>query len=100
MDLIGALDRNGGDLIFDLDDRSDVLLSGTLPEGNLQFLGFIDLDMPFSRVTFFSNDFVDDFTIDRVRYEDPNATVPEPASLALLAAGLIGTAARFRRKRG
>ena len=55
MDVIGALDRNGGDLIFDLDDRPDVLLSGTLPEGNRQFLGFIDLVVPFTRGTFFSS---------------------------------------------
>jgi hypothetical protein len=100
MDVIGALDRNGGDLIVDLDDRPDVLLSGTLPEGNRQFVGFIDLVVPFTRVTFFSSDFVDDFAIDRVRYEDTSATpVPEPASLTLLAGGLLGAAARVRRSR-
>jgi PEP-CTERM motif len=97
LDVLGALDRNGGQFSVDLDGREELLLSGTLPPDNLQFLGFIDLVTPFTRVTLYSSDFVDDFVIDRVRYEDVNATpVPEPASLMLLAAGLLGTAARLR----
>jgi hypothetical protein len=99
MDVIGALDRNGGDLLFSVDDDEDVLFSGTLPEGNQRFVGFIDLVAPFTKLTFFSSDFVDDFAIDRVRYEDTNATpVPEPASLMLLAAGLLGTSVRLRKR--
>ena len=55
MDVIGALDRNdGAELIFSVDDRPDVLLSGPLPEGHRQFVGFIDLVIPFTKVTFFS----------------------------------------------
>ena len=62
-----------------------------LPGGNVIFFGVIDADSPFDRVTVWNNTPGDGVIFDEVYY------IPEPATLGLLAAGVVIAAVRRRR---
>lgn len=63
-----------------------------------QFLGFVS-DTPFSQITISANTGFS-YTLDTLVYGDAAAvqSVPEPGTLALLGLGLVGMAARRRKK--
>jgi hypothetical protein len=69
--------------------------------GAISFLGILDLDAAFTTLQFAGDGGLASFTLDRVQYaEGGNPTpVPEPASLALLGAGLVAGARRLRTRR-
>ncbi len=66
------------------------------------FLGILDLDAAFTTLQFSSNGGLASVTLDRVQCAaggDNPTPVPEPASLTLLAAGLVAGARRLRARR-
>jgi hypothetical protein len=68
----------------------------------VQFLGILDLDAAFTTLQFNGIGGLASFTLDRVQYaagEGSPTPVPEPASLTLLAAGLLAGARRLRARR-
>jgi hypothetical protein len=72
----------------------DVLVGITGDLDDVNFVGLIDFD-GFSRISFKqAPEMAPDLGLDRVQFG--NAIVPEPATAALLAAGLVGIAARAR----
>lgn len=82
--------------------------SGGPNDGNLNFFGYINASNPFNEIRFSSSggssgnpDYwgFDDMTIGSVEQVTPGGTVPEPASMTLLATGLAGLAAARRRKK-
>lgn len=72
------------------------------PGGGVIYFGLIDTANPFTRITFGNTaagtDFFgfDDMTIGSAQQV---SSVPEPATLLLLGTGVVGLAARFRRRR-
>jgi hypothetical protein len=77
-------------------------LTGGAGLGGVLFLGILDLDAAFTTLQFDGDGGLGSFLLDRVQYaSDGNPTpVPEPASLTLLAAGLLAGARRLRARRG
>lgn len=72
--------------------------AGTDP--NNGFLGFLS-SAAFNTVRLTSvGAGADNYTLDNMRYKVASQSVPEPASLALLGAGLLGMAVATRRRRG
>jgi hypothetical protein len=72
--------------------------AGTDP--NNGFLGFLS-SAAFNTVRLTSvGSGADNYTLDNMRYKVASQSVPEPASLALLGAGLLGMAVATRRRRG
>jgi hypothetical protein len=70
--------------------------------GAVSFLGILDLDAAFTTLQFDGDGGLSSFILDRVQFAtaDTNPTpVPEPASLTLLAAGLLAGARRLRARR-
>lgn len=68
----------------------------------VQFLGILDLDAAFNTLQFGANGGLASFTLDRVQFaagEGDPTPVPEPASITLLAAGLLAGARRLRARR-
>jgi hypothetical protein len=88
----------GGSILASFDNGAPQLvaiLSNSL--GGVEFVGFIS-DTSFSSITLSKTSGGDGWGIDDVYYSSQNAmSTPEPASAVLLAAGLIGLAARRRR---
>jgi PEP-CTERM motif len=70
--------------------------------GARAFLGILDLDAAFTTLQLDGDGGLSSFILDRVQYAEGDANptpVPEPASLTLLAAGLLAGARRLRARR-
>jgi hypothetical protein len=80
-------------------DNSQVVLQmggADLPNGGTRFFGFIDAGASIASISYQAvNDIV---AVDDVRYGKASQSVPEPSSLLLIGAGLVGLAGLLRRK--
>jgi hypothetical protein len=104
-DVVDQFNTGGGTLFGRIGNgaQQTFLNGGAAPGvGARLFLGILDLDAAFTTLQFDGDGGLSSFILDRVQYasSDTNPTpVPEPTSLALLAAGLIAGARRLRTRR-
>ncbi len=91
--LFGTVNDFGQDILVTINDQSFLL--GTGPFANWTFYGFTS-DTPFSSVTFSAVQGLP--ILDNVFLGNNTATVPEPASLTILALGLLCLLATHRRQ--
>jgi hypothetical protein len=99
---IGASDIlsiQGGDVTVEIDGGpAQIMLSGLFGSRNKQFLGIIDVESPFTSLTFSNTDIADTWTFDRAQYGSAAAATPEPGAWILMASGLAPVClGKFRR---
>ena len=100
-----------GQVLLELTDVNDVVTvlnignSVNIAGGSVLYFGFYDLTNQYKSILFDNTasgtDYVgfDDFTIGTLENIDPNPVVPEPGTILLLGAGLLGLAYTSRRKK-
>ena len=100
-----------GQVLLELTDVNDVVTflnignSVNISGGSVLYFGFYDLENEYTSILFGNTasgtDFFgfDDFTIGTLENIDPNPVVPEPGTIMLLGAGLLGLAYTSRRKK-
>jgi hypothetical protein len=105
IDVIDRFNTAGGTFFGKIGNgaQQTFLTGGAAGLGAISFLGILDLDAAFTTLQFAGDGGLSSFTLDRIQYAaggDTNPTpVPEPASLTLLAAGLVAGARRLRARR-
>jgi hypothetical protein len=102
IDVIDRFNTAGGTFFGSIGNgaQQTFFTGGAAGLGAVHFLGILDLGAAFTTLQFDGDGGLSSFTLDRVQYAqgDGNPTpVPEPASLTLLAAGLVAGARRLRR---
>ena len=100
IDAVDGLSISGGDFTVEIDGGpAQTILSGHFGSRDRQFLGVLDLDGSFGRLTFNNTDIADTWTFDRARFGAATpAPVPEPSAWILAGTGIALVFARRLRR--
>jgi PEP-CTERM motif len=101
MDVVDAEPTSGGSFLGRIGGAAQqTFFTGGTGQFGRTFLGILDVDQAFTTVLVDADGGLGSFAFDRVQYDlgGASTSVPEPASLTLLGIGLVGAAARLRRR--